>query len=40
MLAKGDKIVVTMAKDADPEFYPWVVMPTAVARRIGESAAA
>jgi hypothetical protein len=37
--ACGAKVVVTQAKDADPEYYPWVVMPAAIARRVGEIAA-
>jgi hypothetical protein len=39
LAACGAKVVVTRAKNADPEFYPWVVMPTDVARRVGETAA-
>jgi predicted RNase H-like HicB family nuclease len=34
----GAKVVVTKAKD-DSEFHPWVAMPLAVARRVGEKAA-
>jgi hypothetical protein len=37
--AYGTKVVVTQATDADPEFFPWVVMPAAIARRVGETAA-
>ena len=30
--AKGIEVVVTIAKDDDPEFYPWVAIPAEVAR--------
>jgi hypothetical protein len=40
LAACGAKVVVTRAKDADPEFFPWVVMPADIARRVGETAAA
>ena len=39
LAACGAKVVVTKAKDADPEFFPWVVMPAAIARHVGETAA-
>lgn len=35
----GDKVVVTKAKDNDPQFYPWVALPLAVARRVAAEAA-
>jgi hypothetical protein len=30
--AKGIDVVVTIAKDDDPEFYPWVAIPAEVAK--------
>ena len=38
--ASGHKVVVTKAKNDDPEFYPWVAIPADVARRAVENAAA
>lgn len=32
--ARGIEVVVTIAKDDDPEFFPWVAIPTAVARNL------
>ena len=32
--AKGIEVVVTIAKDDDPDFYPWVAIPAAVARTL------
>jgi len=36
--AKGMKVVVTLAKDDDPVFYPWVAIPAEEARRVGAAA--
>lgn len=30
--ARGMKVVVTIAKDDDPEFYPWIAIPAEVAK--------
>jgi hypothetical protein len=32
--AKGMEVVVTSAKDDNPEFYPWVAIPASVARSL------
>jgi hypothetical protein len=32
--AQDIEVVVTMGKDADPVFYPWVAIPTEVARSL------
>jgi hypothetical protein len=32
--AMGIDVVVTIAKNDDPEFYPWVAIPTEVAARL------
>jgi hypothetical protein len=31
--SKGVEVVVTIAKDDNPEFYPWVAIPADVAKR-------
>jgi hypothetical protein len=32
--AKGVEVVVTIAKDDNPDFYPWVAIPADVAKRV------
>lgn len=37
--ANGEKVIVTRARDDDPEFFPWVAIPEDIARRAIEHAA-
>jgi hypothetical protein len=32
--ASGETVVVTKAQDDDPEFFPWVAIPTEVAEKV------
>lgn len=34
--ACGERVVVTKAQDADPDFFPWVAIPAEVARKVME----
>jgi hypothetical protein len=34
--ACGETVVVTKAQDSDPDFFPWVAIPTEVAKRAME----
>jgi hypothetical protein len=34
--ARGENVIVTKARDADPDFFPWVAIPAEVAKKVIE----